>query len=97
MEKTNKESPEFILLHLASCEAVCEKLEEEEEGAIMLLGPKGSTFSDLLCAILSGFELGWVDEVHLITKNGKEELNWSISDRGTRAIHAFRRRQRKQP
>jgi hypothetical protein len=78
------------LYHLVACED-SERIREagdlEER-----VGPKDSSWADLLAAIMEGFERGWINEARLFRERGTTHLVWNATDTGTRAMDAYRRR-----
>ena len=78
------------LYHLAACLGLSEHL--AGEGDDETVGPPDSSWADLLAAIMEGFERGWVQEAHLTREDGQTHLRWGATDRGERAVAAFKRR-----
>lgn len=89
---TVEDPGERALYHLACCSEGQEKLENSD--LMERPGPRDSSWSELLCAIMEGLERGWVAEAHLTRDEQARRTNlvWSPTKRGNRAINAFRRR-----
>lgn len=55
--------------------------------------PDDPTWNAVAAAALDGFLRGWVEEAWFWTDSkGKPQLTWRLTDRGERAIRAWRRR-----
>lgn len=85
---------ERTLFHLSACREAERELSHQEhitgEGPDQVVGPPNSSWADLLAAIMEGFERGWVEEAHLTRSDGLTHLHWRATDRGNRALDAFK-------
>lgn len=83
---------ERTLFHLSMCVDTHDAATALEEAARQ--GPSCSSWADLLAAIMEGLERGWVHSAHLERDdaNTQTSLTWNATDRGERAMRAFRKR-----
>lgn len=78
---------ERTLFHLNACRTAADDAERSD---IDVEGPEQSSWADLLAAVMEGFERGWVEHAELWREEGETQLNWGTTDRGERALSAFR-------
>lgn len=78
------------LYHLCACQDVARTADALREAK--RVGPSCSTWADLLASIMEGLERDWVNEAYLTREDGVTVITWNATERGERAMRAFRER-----
>ncbi len=83
-------STDHALFHLSACVDIADAFGETDARGV--LGHGKSPWPDLMAAIVVGLERGWVGEVHVIPRGKTLYTEWTPTERGERAMRAFRAR-----
>lgn len=82
---------ERTLRALSALRCATERLDESER-EIEESRDDDCTWAELLAAIMEGFERGWIERCNLWRENDATNFTVAYTDRGERAVAAYRRR-----